>query len=441
MQDKCRGEIIMTNKETGNYILNALISAGADKAACNIRSTRTDELNIDNGNINLLRTNFTDNISLKAIKDNRSGLIRINSGDKETVDNAVSDCMEAVRASMVEEAEDISGITENCVVGSEAEADMDMLYFRLDELVKDTAERYPRIILNEIHAAFISGSHIYMNTNGVDLEELYNKYDVDISFSARDKDTSSSLSEYSIAAGNLDRPFLEIGNLAQVLEQTDSCIYPKPMEGKFEGTVILMPDVLNRMLNSLQSIVLSDNPLIDKTSQWKDALGKQVADTKLTLSCNYSDKEIIAAGNIITGDGYKAEDVTVIDKGVFKAFLVSLFGSKKTGIPRSLNYGGAFVVEPGDKSLEEIIASVDKGLLVGYLSGKNPDSSGEISGVAKTSFLIENGRIKEAVNETMISCNLLNILKNIMAISREQVTNGYYKLPYIAFDGVVISGK
>jgi PmbA protein len=136
-----------------------------------------------------------------------------------------------------------------------------------------------------------------------------------------------------------------------------------------------------------------------------------------------------------------AGDVTVIDHGVLKSFLVSRFGSKKTGIPRSLNYGGAYIIEPGDKSLEEIIASVDKGLLVGYLSCKNPDSSGEITGVAKNSFLIENGIIRYAVNETMISCNLLDILMNIRGISGEQVTNGYYKLPYIAFDGVVISGK
>lgn len=430
----------MTKREIGKYILVSLLSAGADKASCNIRSTRIDEFNMDNGNINLLRTNFATNISLKAIQDSRSGSVSINSSDKETLDKAVSECIEAAGASMIEEAEDISEIVENCVVGSESEADMEMLYFRLQEFIRDTAERFPRIILNRINASFTSGSHIYMNTNRVDLEELYSKYDINISFSARDKDTSSSLSSYSFTAVSLDKPFLKIGNLAAVLEQTDGCIYPKPMEGKFEGTVILVPDVLNRMLNSLY-IVLSDSPLIDRTSRWKNSLGERVADPRLTLSCNYSDKDIVTSGCKITYDGYLAGDVTVIDHGVLKSFLVSRFGSKKTGIPRSLNYGGAYIIEPGDKSLEEIIASVDKGLLVGYLSGKNPDSSGEITGVAKNSFLIENGIIRYAVNETMISCNLLDILMNIRGISGEQVTNGYYKLPYIAFDGVVISGK
>lgn len=431
----------MSKKEIGSYILNSLTTAGADKAECNIYHTRVDELNIDNGNINLLRSLFTTNISIKAIKDHKSGAINVNSSDKETLDKAVLECMEAAQAAMVEEAEDIAELTENCVVGSEAEADLNMLHYRLDELVKDTEKRFPKIILNEIHASFITGSRIHMNTNGVEMEELYHNYSISIEFSARDQDTSSSASGYGIITEALDKPFLEIGILAQVFEQVELSIYPKPLEGKFEGTLLLMPDVLNQLLYTMQGLLLSDRCLIDGTSQWKASLGKQVAANNFTLSSNYSDRELVTAGGSITHDGYRTSDLTVIDHGVLKSFLVTRFGSRKTGIPRSSNYGGYFTVEPGDQSLEEIIASIDKGILMGALSGNHPDSSGEVTGVAKSGFLIENGKIKEAINETMISCNLLDILKNIRAISKEQICNGAYKLPYIAFDGVVISGK
>jgi PmbA protein len=431
----------MKNIEAGSYILTSLTAAGADKADCNVSCTRMDELNIDNGNINLLRSIFTTDITMKAIKDRKSGVISINSSDKETLDKAVSDCMEAAEVSLVEEAEDIAEITENCVIGSEAEVDLDMLYFRLEELVKDTAKSYPKINLNEIHAIFKSGSRIHRNTNGVEMEEFYHYYEVMLEFSARDKDTSSSISEYGIATEKLDQPFLKIGNLAQVFEQAEASIYPKSLEGKFEGTVLLMPNVLHQILSSLQGLMLSDSPLIDGTSQWKNALDQEVAVPDFTLSCDYSDRDLVSSGSVITHDGYRAEDLTVIDHGVLKSFLISRFGSRKTGISRSKNYGGYFVVEPGNQSLEDMISSIDKGILMGALSGKQPDSSGEVSGVAKTSFLIENGKIKGAINETMISCNLLDMLKNIRAISREQICNGYYKLPYIAFDGVVISGK
>ena len=49
--------------------------------------------------------------------------------------------------------------------------------------------------------------------------------------------------------------------------------------------------------------------------------------------------------------------------------------------------------------------------------------------------------VKGAVSETMISGNLADLLNSLVAISRETVENGSSVLPYMAFDGVVISGK
>lgn len=431
----------MINNETGSYILRELIAAGADKAECTVSNSRVDELNIENGDINLLRTMFNTDIKMKVIKNKKSGIIKINSSDEGTLNKAINDCMEAAEVSMVEEAEDIAELTENCVVGNEADVDLEMLHFRLEELLQETGKRYPKIILNEMHVAFTSGSRVHMNTNGVELEEHYHKYDIFIGFSARENHVTSSIMECEFSIQNLDTPFLEIGSLPMLLEQTEKSIYPKPLEGKFEGTLLLMPSVFNQLLYSLQGLLLSDKSLIDGTSRWKDSLNKAVADTGFTLSSKYYDENLVTAGSLITEDGYLVEDMNIIDKGILRSFLVSRFGSRKTGIPRSKNYGGAFVVEPGDRSLEEIIASIDKGILMGSLSDNQPEASGEITGVAKTSFLIEKGKLKEAINETMISCNLVDILKNIRGISREQICNGYYKLPYIAFDGVVISGK
>ena len=88
-----------------------------------------------------------------------------------------------------------------------------------------------------------------------------------------------------------------------------------------------------------------------------------------------------------------------------------------------------------------MLASIDKGLFVGGFSGGNPGANGEFSGVAKNSFLIENGKIKCAVTETMINGNLADILQNITAVSKEQLCDGSAVVPYIAASGVVISGK
>ena len=71
-----------------------------------------------------------------------------------------------------------------------------------------------------------------------------------------------------------------------------------------------------------------------------------------------------------------------------------------------------------------MIAGIDKGLIVNRFSGGQPSSNGDFSGVAKNSFLIEDGKVSSAVSETMISGNIIDMLNNIVAISKEQTTDG-----------------
>jgi hypothetical protein len=41
----------------------------------------------------------------------------------------------------------------------------------------------------------------------------------------------------------------------------------------------------------------------------------------------------------------------------------------------------------------------------------------------------------------MISFNLVDVLKNIPAISKERCEDGYSVMPWCCFDGITISGK
>ncbi len=60
-----------------------------------------------------------------------------------------------------------------------------------------------------------------------------------------------------------------------------------------------------------------------------------------------------------------------------------------------------------------------------------PGANGELSGVAKNSFYVENGEVKGAVIETMISLNLFDLCNNITAISKERVCDGFMIMPSI----------
>ena len=198
-----------------------------------------------------------------------------------------------------------------------------------------------------------------------------------------------------------------------------------------------------------------------------DGFLEQVADEKLTITLNPFDERIVA-GECGTANGFRSEEVTLIEKGVLKTHWLSLYGANKTGRPVVKNTGSDLVVAPGEKTLEELhtqeknlkeelakpfaqeeelkvktarLTEVDKGLIIGYYSGGEPGANGEFSGVAKNSFLIENGKIKGAVTETMVNGNLGEAFRRIRGISREVLCDGGSVVPYIAMDGIVISGK
>ena len=160
----------------------------------------------------------------------------------------------------------------------------------------------------------------------------------------------------------------------------------------------------------------------------------------MTISSKPWDDRIVDF-EVHTDDGFRSKDYTVIENGILKSFAVSQYTSNKTGIERAANSSMSLVVEPGDISFEEMVKGVKKGLIVGAVSCGYPGTNCEISGVAKNAFLIEDGEIKGAVKETMISGNLIDMFNNVKAVSKEQICSGYTVIPYIQVAGVTISGS
>jgi PmbA protein len=80
-------------------------------------------------------------------------------------------------------------------------------------------------------------------------------------------------------------------------------------------------------------------------------------------------------------------------------------------------------------------------LLLCRFSGGYPAANGDVSGVAKNSYYIENGEIQYPVNECMVSGNIPAMLMNIAEVSAESVNFGTAIYPWIRFGGLTLSGK
>ena len=158
----------MTHNEIANYALEALIKAGAQKAACRGSTGRKDEFNIEAGKFTLMRTLFNDSLTLKAIKDGRKGVMHINKLDKDSVDMAVENCITLADSAMPDEAEDIAEKSGNKSFDqSLGGANMDKLFSRTKEFLQQLKDEYPKIVLESMSSDFNVSNTIYVNSNGV----------------------------------------------------------------------------------------------------------------------------------------------------------------------------------------------------------------------------------------------------------------------------------
>lgn len=430
-----------TNREIAAYVLDALKKSGADHAQCVVTSGKADEINIDGGTFSLMRTLFNSSVSMKALKDGRKGVISSNRLDKDSIDMAVSDCMAALQSSVPDEAERIAEKESNGDFTSGVEAfDRNSLFDRIKEYMEDVKREYPKISLAQFISSMNQSESLFMNTNGVQFQERNGWYDFNSLFAAQEGKKVSSFMGCGAKFVSLDKKLMDIGMQRRLFGESERQLDTKPITGKFVGKLMITPACLEEMMMMAFSNFISDSVIIDGTSPWLKMLGKQVASDKLSVSTIPLDDRIVC-GERVTSEGYRSRNMEIIGEGILKQFMLSDYGSRKTGFPRALNLSGSLFVKPGDTSYEDLMKGVDRGILLNRFSGGQPGSNGDFSGVAKNSFLIEDGKVTEAISETMISGNLMDVFRNVIGVSSETVCDGLTVLPWVLSDGITVSGK
>ena len=431
----------MTIRDTADRMDRILQKEQPGKYRYTISQSEKQELNLENGGFKLLRTVFSNSASLRVFQGAKMGAASGNDITENGLEKLAAAAKAAAESASEDPCHDIAPDQgKDVFLQGNTEPDMDRFIERIKEFLKTAAEEYPKVRIMSGIGSYDRWNWISRNSNGTEFEARAGQYHFSVEICASDGDKTTGLDYTGFSTKTLDVPFMEMGDLRRRLEDIQKSIEPERIQGKFEGPVIITPGCAEDFIFMTLSNYIGEGVIVNGTSQWLDKVGEQVADEKLTISLKPFDERIVT-GERATANGFRTEEVTLIDKGVLKTHWLSLYGSNKTGRPVVKNTGSDLVVEPGDKTLEELIASVDKGLILGGFSGGNPGTNGEFSGVAKNSFLIKNGKVKCAVTETMVNGNLAEAFRHIRGISREVLCNGRSVVPYIAVDGIVISGK
>ncbi len=430
----------MKGKEAAALALESMKAAGSEKSVATAGIGEVTELNIESGAITLLRSTFNTNVGMKAITGQRKGTTSINSLDEASTRTAAEQAVAMDKASEPDAANEISEYQESMEFSRGIDApDLDQMYLRLEEFRDAVKSRYPDTILEQAILTFRSGESWFLNSNGVDFKTKRGRYEFDAMFTTKRNGKSSSFNSTGFSTLDLEMPLFERGTLKTLIQQNSEQVETVNAGEKFVGDIIVTPDSLMSIIGFLARSI-SDIPLITGTSAFRDSLGKRIASDALTIHSAPLCEELVKR-YFITGDGYPAENCTIVENGVLTSYLLSLYGSLKTGLERSPSSGGCYIVDPGAGSYEELVKSVNHGLLVCRISGGKPGNNGDFSAIAKNSYSIRDGNITEPLSETMISGNAVSMLEEIQGISKERVNFGGSILPWIKFSGVTVSGK
>lgn len=147
---------------------------------------------------------------------------------------------------------------------------------------------------------------------------------------------------------------------------------------------------------------------------------------------------------------------SIIDKGVFATALYDLKSANKAGKTSTGNgfrSGSAvsemptnLIVEPGEKSFEELLEEVGEGIILTDLSGLhagvNP-ISGDFSLLCE-GYLIENGKKGRPVEQITVAGNFYEVIKSIKSVGNDIINlpsgEGEFFTPSVYVESLAISG-
>jgi len=329
----------------------------------------------------------------------------------------------------------------------------------LIDLVKATigaaADRGVKVPRGVLRVATIE-SNIF-NTNGVDVSQrstlMYANYDAMAEGASPGEGVISSNSPWlkDYAPETLGEGLAE-----QALSARDA----KSLDAPMRGTVMISPWEMGQMLATSIMPAVSAESVHKKRSPWAGMEGGQVASEKLTIVDDPSDSRGLLSA-AYDDEGVPTTVKSVIDKGVLSSYL---YDSYNSSVERKAPSGNGMrrrpqdaqylfksslacapvnmVVSPGRRSPEDIISSMEEGVVVERFAFPTVSPyTGAFSLEVRSAYIVRNGSPAGQIKHALITGNLFDGLKSIVEVGNDATITGDVILPSIAFDGFEVVGS
>ena len=436
---------IMTKQQAKELLTRVLELSEADECECNLTGS-------NEGNIRYARNTVTTSgevsnvtLSVQSSFGKRTGAATINEFDDASLERVVRRSEELARLSPENpEWMPLLGTQEykETPTWSEATANVTPEQRARAADASITPSKKNDLVV----AGFLDDSETFtaiMNNKGLFAYNLR----TECNFTATIRTTDGTGSGW-VSRDYNDVSMLDTGSASQVaIKKSQGSRNAKAMEpGRY--TVILEPaaasQLLANMVNAMDQRSADEGRsfLSRKAEEGKEAaedaplnrVGEKLFDERVTIYSDPAHPDVPTPA--FAGDGHAVDRTVWIDKGVVKLLPNSRYWAKKTGVPYQPTaytgggiFGGnaQFIMEGGDRSLEEMIADTRRGVLVTrtwYIRSVDPQTLLYTGLTRDGTFYIEDGEIKYPIKNFRFNESPIVMLNNIEELGKPVRING-----------------
>jgi len=422
----------------------------SDKAELFSLEEKTDVIKFENSKLKDIDTKIQSGISLRLLKDGKLGFAYTKNlyDREELLSNALASLGGGVKASF--------GFP-----FTEKLPELDTYDPSLENIsVSDVVEECKRI--NDILSSKVKGQlDIYavinvanlniLNSSGSNLKEKFSEYSlgVNVLFPGSSSGIGRSLSSKRFERAD-DEYLNYISNT-----YNRSLREVKIKKGRMK--VLFLPEVIYVLMWRLLSGSNGKN-IYNKESPILEKIGEKIFSDALTI---YDDplNDKMPDARSFDDEGVTCQYFKLVDKGVLKNFYYDLYYAEKMGARstghgyKTAVWGGETVsmkpvpslshlyIKPGNKSFTELLSLIDRGVIIagalGAHSGNIPN--GDFSIGVDPGLYVENGKIIGHVKDTMVSGNIYDTMKNVVAIEDTYHPDYMGTFPAILFNDVSLT--
>ncbi len=205
--------------------------------------------------------------------------------------------------------------------------------------------------------------------------------------------------------------------------------------------VLYVPETARGLIGSFVSAI-SGGSLYRKASFLLDSLETQVFPDFVRLE--EQPHRLRGLGSApFDGEGVATRDRVLVENGVLRGYVLSSYSARRLGMQTTGNAGGVhnLTLCPGEKSFEELLQEMGRGLVVTSLMGQGVNLvTGDYSRGA-SGFWVEDGEIAYAVQEITVAGNMKQMFRDIRAVGNDLDRRGNIVTGSILVDGMTVAGE